>query len=409
MRIIRHIPDEVWREVKWFGHDLWLAARGGQFGAVAGEIFRFRFEKMLGTVKGILDSRSIDSPLRRAEMFYQKGFPAVVIRGPRRAELEERAVPSLSPGNILVRVAYVGVCATDLEILDGTLGYFKSGMASYPIVPGHETSGTVVSLGPRATSLSAGDRVVVEPIQGCGECAACAQDAAIRCRERREVGVMGQDGAYAAYLVTRARYAHKIPDGVSLAHSAITEPLAVVIKALRKLEASLPHGGTRRCGVVGAGMIGQLAARVLHLRGHEVTVFDRDTNRLSLLGGRIMVSTELKDLGRFDWIIEATGDQTALTTALQNSATGATLLLLGLPYATHNFSFESVVGFDRTVIGSVGSGAADFDEALATLPSLDLSRLIGATYPLEKFENAWTAVRAHKHVKVMLKVDANAD
>jgi threonine dehydrogenase-like Zn-dependent dehydrogenase len=156
-------------------------------------------------------------------------------------------------------------------------------------------------------------------------------------------------------------------------------------------------------------MIGQLAARVLHLRGHEVTVFDRDTNRLSLLGGRIMVSTELKDLGRFDWIVEATGDQTALTTALQNSATGATLLLLGLPYATHNFSFESVVGFDRTVIGSVGSGAADFDEALATLPSLDLSRLIGATYPLEKFENAWTAVRALKHVKVLLKVDANAD
>ena len=135
----------------------------------------------------------------------------------------------------------VGICATDLEVLEGTLGYYKSGKAHYPIVPGHESSGTVVAVGPRVTSFDEGDRVVVECIQGCGECAACDRDDAIQCRERREVGVMGHDGAYATYLITRARYVHRVPEPVTLAQAALTEPLAVVHKALRRL-GSQPSG-----------------------------------------------------------------------------------------------------------------------------------------------------------------------
>ena len=162
-------------------------------------------------VKGILDSRTITNPSKRAELHFDKGFPSVVIRGPHAAAIEPRSIPTLKPGEILVRVAFVGICATDLEIFEGRLGYYKTGMAKYPIVPGHELSGTVVSLGKKVTTLEEGDRVVVECIQGCGACPDCQRDSAITCRERREVGVMGVDGGYAEYLVTRARYAHKVP------------------------------------------------------------------------------------------------------------------------------------------------------------------------------------------------------
>lgn len=408
VRIIRNIPGEIWREMRWTVIDLWLAARQHRLNALAGEIGRYRYHKTVGIVKGILDSRKITNPSKRAEIYYKTGFPALSIRGPHEASLEQRSIPTLKPGEMLVRVAYEGICATDLEIFEGRLGYYKSGMAKYPIVPGHESSGTVVSLGKRVTGFSEGDRVVVECIQGCGACVDCQRDSAITCRERREVGVIGVDGGYASYLVTRSRYAHKVPANASLAQAALAEPLAVVIKGLRRLGASSSADTPKRCAVVGAGTIGHLAAKVLSLRGHKVTVFDRETARLSLLTGAATTETSLAGLDQFDWLVEATGDQAALTSLLHQSATGATLLLMGLPYAQHNFSFESIVGFDKTVVGSVGSNGADFEQALATLPLLDTSPFLQAFYPLEEYERAWTAVRSRAHIKVMLKVDPAA-
>jgi len=136
-----------------------------------------------------------------------------------------------------------------------------------------------------------------------------------------------------------------------------------------------------------------------------VTVFDRESARLARLGGALKTSTSLDELGVFEWLVEATGDQAALDSMLQRSATGATLLLLGLPYAHRNFSFESIVGFDRAVVGSVGSSGRDFEDALAMLGTLDTTTFLEAFYPLEDYEHAWAAVRSKKYLKVMLKID----
>lgn len=401
LRFLRHIPREVTRELKWLGQDLWLATRRGKF-ALFPEIVRFRYEKAFGTVQGIVDSRGFTNPARKAELYFKTNYPAVVVRGPRRSTLEERTVRSLKPGELLIRVGFVGICGTDIEIRDGTLGYYKSGMAKYPVVPGHEFSGTVAAVGPRVTDFQEGDRVVVECIQGCGECQACHEDDAIRCHERREVGVLGLDGAYAEFVIARARYAHVIPEDVTLQQAAVAEPLAVVMKALRRLGSVSSTADARRCAVIGAGTIGHLAASVLAARGHRVTVFDQDPSRLSLLGSAATTSTSLTGLDRFDWLIEATGDQDALKALLERSSPGATLLLLGFPYARDSFNFESVVAFDRTIVGSVGSGSRDFEEALRTLPSLHLEPFLKAAFPLRAWERAWQTVEARKELKVML-------
>jgi 2-desacetyl-2-hydroxyethyl bacteriochlorophyllide A dehydrogenase len=408
VKILRHIPGEILREVAWCLHDLWLATTRRKLPSLAAQIMRFRYEKLVGTVQGILDSRWFSNPARRAEIFFDQRFPAVVVHGPQKARIEERRVPSLRPGEVLVRVSFVGICGTDLEIFEGSLGYYRSGLAKYPIVPGHEMSGTVVVVGPRVTGLSEGTRVVVECIQGCGECAACARDEAIRCAERREVGVIGQDGGYAEYVVTRARYVHAVPDGVSQAQAALAEPLAVVIKGLRRLGSQAAGDLPRTCAVVGAGTIGHLAARVLSLRGHTVTVFDRERARLAMLGDGIAREQTLRELDRFDWIVEATGDQGILDTLLGGAATGATLLLLGLPYSHQSLSFESIVTFDRSIIGSVGSNAADFREALRTLPMIDASVFLGTRFPLTGFEEAWEKFRSKSALKVMLQPDPGA-
>lgn len=404
LKILRHIPVELWREARWLANDIWLAAKSKRFASLAREIVRFRYEKVVGTIGGIVDSRGLDNPARRAEMYFQKGFPALVVRGPHHVRIEERAVPNLKPGEVLVRVSHVGVCGTDLEIVEGSLGYYRTGMAKYPIVPGHESSGTVVAVGPRVADLQEGDRVVVECIQGCGECDACQIDEAIRCQDRREVGVMGHDGACAAYLVARARYVHQVPEGLSLEQAALTEPLAVVLKGLRRLGATGQGQRSMRCAVIGAGTIGHLAARVLTQRGHKVTVFDSQAERLMLLGGTVSTAKSLSDLDQFEWIIEATGKQEVLNMVLRQMATGSTTLLLGLPYGDQKFNFETVVAFDRSIIGSVGSNGADFEEALATLPIIDTSPFLNTTFPLFEYERAWKAARVPSNLKVMISL-----
>ena len=408
IKILRQIPGEVWRELRWLVGDLWLAARQYQFGELAGDILRFRYEKTVGTIGGIVDSRGMSNPAARAEIFSQKEFSALVVRGPHRVRIEQRTVPSLKPGEVLVRVSHVGVCGTDLEIMEGSLGYYRSGMAKYPIVPGHESSGTVVALGPRVSSISEGDRVVVECIQGCGECSECARDEAIRCKERREVGVIGQDGACAEYLITRARYLHRIPETISLGEAALAEPLAVVIKGLRRLGSAPMGDKPRNCAVFGAGTIGHLAALVLKLRGHSVTIIDRQRERLAALNGVVSTSTDLSDLAEFEWLVEATGSQAILSALLSQASTGATLLLMGLPYSDQTFNFEAIVAFDRSVIGSVGSSSADFDEALATLSRIDTSPFLQNRHPLENFERAFDAARSKACLKVMLQLDATS-
>jgi threonine dehydrogenase-like Zn-dependent dehydrogenase len=81
--------------------------------------------------------------------------------------------------------------------------------------------------------------------------------------------------------------------------------------------------------------------------------------------------------------------------------------LLGLPYASERFTFESVVASDLAIIGSVGSSGRDYREALALLPSLDLDAFLGVTMPLEKYEEAWALVRSREHLKVMLRMEGN--
>ncbi len=86
---------------------------------------------------------------------------------------------------------------------------------------------------------------------------------------------------------------------------------------------------------------------------------------------------------------------------LHQSRAGASLLLLGLPYARREFSFESIVEYDKVIIGSVGSTAQDLLEAIALLPQLDLQQYTQKTFPLEEFEAAWEVCRSKSHLKAI--------
>ncbi|MBW1980794.1 MAG: alcohol dehydrogenase catalytic domain-containing protein [Deltaproteobacteria bacterium] len=171
-----------------------------RFWQMVGETTRFRANKSIGTIKGLLDGGIMENPNAREEILFDRTCRAVVIHGAGEARLEEIDIPRVKPGDVLIRVAYEAVCATDIEVYEGTLGYYRQGTAKYPIIPGHEFSGRVVDIGPNVNHLKVGHAVVVECIQSCGTCEACQRENWIACNQRVELGVIGRNGGYAEYV-----------------------------------------------------------------------------------------------------------------------------------------------------------------------------------------------------------------
>ncbi len=371
------------------------------------DIFQFRLNKGLGALRGLMDGAAMDDEATREKIYFDRTGKAVVVHGPGRSALDEMPIPSVLPGEVLIRVAYVGICSTDLEIVNGTLGYYKSGMAHYPIVPGHEFSGVVAAAGAAVQGIRPGDRVVVECIQSCGGCPECRRNNPIGCPDRAELGVIRRNGGYAEYVVVPARFVHVLPAGFDLKTAALCEPLAVVLQGLRRLSGLLPDATAQiPCGVVGAGSIGHLCAKVLARRGFEVTAFDRSADRLRYLSeSGIRGSEDIRGVGRCELVVEATGDPEVLNSVMRLSAPGSTILLLGLPYGLREFSFESVVAFNKSIVGSVGSGAADFDEAIRILPALDVTGYFQCVLPLSEFEAAWSRFAQKDVLKILLEVN----
>jgi 2-desacetyl-2-hydroxyethyl bacteriochlorophyllide A dehydrogenase len=372
----------------------------------ASEAMLFRMNKTIGTVKGLLDGNALENPATRQNIYFDRTCKAVVIHGPGRASLDEVEVPEVKPGDVMIRVAYVSICATDIEILDGTLGYYKDGIAKYPIVPGHEFSGRVIAFGPNVSHLREGDPVVVECIQSCGVCEACKRQNWIACQSRTELGVIGHNGGYSELVVVPGHFVHRLPADFDLRMASLCEPMAVVLKGIRRLERTLQSASdSQRCAVVGAGPLGNLCAQTLALREHPVTVFDRNSRRLEYLSDlKISAANDLNQLHKYDVLVEVTGDPDALDGILHNSQAGATILLLGLPYAHRQFTFEKIVAFDKTVVGSVGSSAKDFADAITILPQLETTSFFEKVLPLSDFADAWELARSQKHLKVIFDV-----
>ncbi|MBI2626194.1 MAG: glycosyltransferase [Candidatus Nealsonbacteria bacterium] len=359
-----------------------------------GEIARFRYYQWKGTRQGWRNDRYLDFNRDKYDIFYPAANKAVVIKNKQRAVFEEMPLPKTNPGDILIQVDYVGICRTDLEIYDGSLGYYKNGQAAYPIIPGHEFSGTIIKIGAnnRCRELfKVGDKVV-------GECILSRDD-----KKRKEVGVINYNGAYSQFIVMPGIHLHKIPKTLDLKTACLAEPLAVVLRALRRIKSRLKADGN--FAVIGAGPIGNLCSQVLSNAGFCVTVFDKNKKRLDILKNKTKaVSQNMENLEKFDVIIEATGSKEVLEKILKESKSDAAILLLGFPYGSITYNFEDIPGKEKFIAGSVGGDKEDFDEALNFLPKIDTAAFTEKVMPLESFSEAWQLQRSSKCLKILLKV-----
>jgi 2-desacetyl-2-hydroxyethyl bacteriochlorophyllide A dehydrogenase len=279
-------------------------------------------------------------------------------------------------------------------VYHGTLGYYQDGSACYPIVPGHEFSGTIVKVGANnkyRERFKPGDRIVSGCILSKGEGA-----------KRQEIGVVNYNGAYSQYVVVPGDLIYKIPEGVDSKTAALAEPLSVVIRGMKRIEGRLAPES--KVAVIGAGPIGHFSAQVLSLKGHKVTVFDKRKERLELIRKKVEGAlSNLDGFEKFDVIIEATGAKDVLERILEKSRVDSTILLLGFPYGNINFNFEELVAREKHIVGSVGAEGKDFYHALGMLSKLDITPFTQKVMSLKDFEKAWELHQSSKHLKVLLK------
>jgi 2-desacetyl-2-hydroxyethyl bacteriochlorophyllide A dehydrogenase len=377
------------------------------FGQRFREILYFRFHKNLGAMKGLLAAHPMETREEQESLLFNRSSQAVIIHGPGDASFDKIELPDLKPGDVLIKVAHVAVCATDLEIFEGSLGYFENGLAKFPIVPGHEFSGTIAATGQNVDTLSAGDPAVAECIQSCGSCDECRSGNFIGCKDRTELGVLRRNGAYAEYVVVPSKFVHKLPPKMPLRRAALCEPLAVILKSLRRVHGIIDgRQKDLRCAVIGSGPLGHLCSKVLTYRGFRVTAYDQNISRRALFDGTdIEVADDLNKLVDFNFIVEITGDPEVLDKALHISPANATILLLGLPYGKRSFSFENIAAYDKTVVGSIGSSREDFLAAIELLPQLNLEPYFKSSMLLQDFQQAWDKYKSGDLFKIILDVD----
>ena len=340
---------------------------------------------------------------------------ALTFRGPGIAEVGLRPVPTAGPGMTLVAPRFVGICATDIELRDGTHPYFGMGVARFPLQPGHEWSGVVVEGDdPR---LAPGTLVVADPEVSCGrpDCEFCTAGRIPWCPDRQEIGCRGHlDGAAAELVSLPTRNLHRVPDGVDLRDAVLAEPAATVFGGLHRVG---PVGG-RRALVIGAGTIGLIAAQVMRSEGADVTVAVRRPGREAALAGFETIVVEDADHDPlppgFPVVMNAAGSSSAIALGLRALANGGQFALLGVPAEpVDHVDVASILHKDATIHGvlNVSSGGpALFDRALDALAAgvIDGSAVIDAVVPLAEAAAALARVDGAERArpKVLLGITA---
>ena len=196
---------------------------------------------------------------------------AAVLRGRRSLAIEQTVVRVPAADEVRVRVTAAGLCGTDYRIWTGDRP------VAYPRVMGHEFVGRIAAVGARVDTLAPDDRVVEEPNFSCGTCPLCREGNRNLCLSRTAIGI-DVGGGFAEEACVPARCCWRIPSGVSDLDAMLTEPLAVVVRAVDR---GVPRAG-ETAAVIGAGNLGLLALQVLRARGARVLVVARTPARLPL-------------------------------------------------------------------------------------------------------------------------------
>jgi threonine dehydrogenase-like Zn-dependent dehydrogenase len=335
---------------------------------------------------------------------------------PETAQLEDIADPDVRDGSVLVEAIAVGVCGTDVEIVEGKYGWAPRGKTR--LVLGHESLGRVLDPGP-SSALKEGDLVVgivrrPDPVP-CPNCAVGEWD---MCRNGQytERGIKEIDGFMSERWRIEPEYAMKVDPSLGLL-GVLLEPTTVVTKAWEQVTAvgQRAFWEPRTVLVTGAGPIGLLAALVGKQHGLDVHVLDRVDSgpkpELVRALGATYHTGSVSDIGfEPDVVVECTGVGQVIADSLKAVGAGGILCLTGVGTGgrTTGFSTADVAATmvlrNNVIVGSVNANKRHWYKAGQALAAADrawLGRLLTRREPPQEFMRALQ--RKPEDIKVVIQ------
>jgi L-iditol 2-dehydrogenase len=326
-------------------------------------------------------------------------------RGGSTFSLDEAPDPVPGKGQALVAVHAAGICGTDVHATQGLFPWTP------PLVMGHEYTGVVQEVGRGVSQRLIGRVVACEPSYGCGACAECAEGRVSQCARCTRVG------GFAERVVLPATCLHPLPRGLDPVTAAMTEPAACCLAGLEQF--AMPRGATVL--VLGGGIMGLLTMVLARRRGaRRLLLSDPIAERRAMakrLGAAVTIDPAAGSVrervaaltgGRgADVVCEAVGKPELVAEALTLVRPTGVLQLVGvnpkgsrLPLDLWDVHYREI-----RIHGAFGRGQS-FRRALALMPKLGVKRLVTATFPLAKVEDAFAHAAAGRGVKTIITPNA---
>lgn len=275
---------------------------------------------------------------------------AAVISGVNQIKIENFTDPIPSERDVVVKVASVGICGTDLHILEGEFA------PTLPIIPGHEMSGEVVALGSKVTEFKIGDLIAIDPSLHCGECFYCKRARGNLCENWGALGV-SVAGAAAEYLKAPVKNCYALPDGVSVRDAGLIEPLSCAVRGFDVL----PRIPGSEYLIYGSGTMGLMMMQMAKRNGAaSVAIVDPNKEKLKtaeILGvDQIGLNAdEFEKVRGWDVVIDCTGVVPAIKDGLTRVMPGGTFLQFGVANESAKVEIEPFWIYNKeiNIIGSM--------------------------------------------------------
>lgn len=339
---------------------------------------------------------------------------AVQYEGGARLVVSQREPVAPGPSDVQIRVAYGGICGTDLHLVHGSMDH----RVTVPHVFGHEMSGVVESVGVRVTRFKQGDHVTVMPLLSCGACSTCLGGNPHICQNLRFMGIE-TPGAFQELWTVPESVVYRLPTELPLRLGALVEPLAVACHDVRRAE--LERG--EYVVILGGGPIGALIAMVARERGARVLVSEINPYRISLLEALGIDVVNPAEAGVAERVMGDTGGRGAdVVFEVTSSTSGAQsmtelarprgrIVVVAIFPSPPQVDLHRVFWRELQIRGTRVYEPEDFEEAirLAARGGLPLEALISAEFPLEQLEQAIARLREGAGVmKVLVRCDSPA-